>query len=202
MNNASAGLFGSPEADVLVPYGSAPYLGLLALLLFARGADLFSTWVATPTLELEANPIARALGWRGGIVVNFLAAVAIAALPLAAISIATTSLLVASRNLQAAWLVRAVGEHAYRDWIAARYRETPPGVFLLLLLLHTGFIAFIGGGLMLFSRWNLIPFAVGFGIVVYAVAVGLFTGLSMARAAKRHRQRLEFESSFLPDEPP
>jgi hypothetical protein len=169
-------------------FGSTAYLLLLALLLFGRGSDLFSTWIATPTLELEANPLARRLGWRAGVAVNLVACLLLALLPLAAVSVTTTSVLVASRNLQSAWLMRTLGEHEYRAWIAARYREARRGVFLICLLLHTGLIALVGAALMLFSEWQLVPFAVGFGILTYALAVALYTGLGMHRAARRDRE--------------
>jgi len=172
------------NVDRTVPFGSVEYLFFVLLVVFGRAADLFSTWVATPTLELEANPIAKWLGWRGGVWVNLVVAVVVALLPLAAISVATTSVLVAARNLQSAWLVRVLGEHEYRMWIAARYRETRPGVFLVCLVMHAGLIALVGAGLMSFSGWRLVPFGVGFGIVVYALAVVLFTGISMRRAAR------------------
>ena len=174
-----------PAVDHTTVFGSWEYVALLALVLFGRAADLFSTWVATPTLELEANPVARLLGWRAGIAVNALVAFAVALLPLAAISIATTSILVASRNLQSAWLTRALGEHEYRSWIAARYRESRRGVFVICLLLHSALIALVGVGLMVFARWQLIPFSIGFGILVYALAVAVFTLLAMRRAARQ-----------------
>ena len=177
----------SLDLQGIARFGSTDYLVLLGLVLFGRGMDLFSTWIATPTLELEANPIARALGWRGGVAVNLVACLVLAVLPLAAVSVATTSVLVASRNLQSAWLMRTLGEHEYRAWIAARYRETPRGVFVICLLLHTGLLGLVGGALMLFSRWQLVPFAVGFGILTYALAVGLYTGLGMHRAARSDR---------------
>ena len=46
-----------------VQFGSRWYLRLLCLLLAARGMDLLSTRMATPHLMLEANPVARRLGW-------------------------------------------------------------------------------------------------------------------------------------------
>lgn len=167
----------------LAAFGSPAYLALLGLVLFGRGMDLFSTWIATPTLELEANPIARRLGWRGGVVVNLFASLALALLPLAAIAVATTSVLVASRNLQSAWLMRVLGEHAYRAWIAARYRESRRGVFLVCLLLHAGLIALVGGALLAFGRDQLVPLGIGLGIVTYALAIALYTALAMRRAA-------------------
>ncbi|MBL9136801.1 MAG: hypothetical protein JNK85_13070 [Verrucomicrobiales bacterium] len=173
------------EIDRVTTFGSPEYLLCALILLFGRGMDLLSTWIATPTLELEANPIARWLGWRAGVAVNLIACGAIAWLPLAAVSVATMSVMVAARNLQSAWLMRVMGEHEYRSWIAARYRETARGVFVICLVLHASLLALVGACLMVFSRQQLVPFGVGFGIVTYAVAIALFTGLGMRRAARR-----------------
>ena len=56
--------------DDSVPFGSREYLLMLALLVFARGMDFLSTWAASPRLKLEANPLAKFLGWKWGIVLN------------------------------------------------------------------------------------------------------------------------------------
>ncbi len=53
-----------------IPFGSAAYFVLLGILVFARGMDFLSTWIATPNLVLEANPIAKRLGWKLGLLVN------------------------------------------------------------------------------------------------------------------------------------
>src|SRR5688572_33218418 len=108
-----------------VPFGSEVYWVLFGVVLVARGFDLLSTWVATPNLQLEANPIARHLGWRGGILAAFVLAAVFALWPLPAIIISTTSILVAARNFQSAWIIRSLGEERYRIWIADRVNETP-----------------------------------------------------------------------------
>ena len=167
--------------DDLVPFGSPSYWLFLAFLLFARGMDLLSTWIATPNLKLEANPIARKLGWKGGTVLNLALCLAFAAWPLPAIVIITTSLLVAARNFQSAWLMRLLGEDQYRTWIRDRVSEVGLGLYFFCLLSQTILVASIGGVLMYFSDWNLIPFAVGTGIITYAVAILVFASLSLAR---------------------
>ncbi len=45
--------------DDTIPFGSPAYLLMLVLLVFARGMDFLSTWVATPNLVLEGNPITK-----------------------------------------------------------------------------------------------------------------------------------------------
>ena len=167
-----------------VPFGSAIYFLLLAVLLSARGADFLSTWIATPNLVLEANPLSKRLGWRVGIGLNILVCAGFAAWPLPAIVISTTSLLVAARNFQHAWLMRSLGEEPYRCWVVERVRETPMPLYLFCLLAQTALFGSIGLALMYFSRFYLVPFAVGMGIVTYAFAVTFFTLLSLWRVRR------------------
>src|ERR1041385_2700243 len=103
-----------------VRFGSRPYLVFLAVLLFARSADIVSTRVATPNLVLEGNPVAKKLGWRWGILLNIAVCFAVAFWPLTAIAFTTMSALVGARNFQSAWLMRSMGEELYRDWHIAR----------------------------------------------------------------------------------
>src|SRR5438105_13687040 len=110
--------------DAFLPFASREYWFTLTLVLLCRGMDILSTWVATPNLVLEGNPIAKFLGWRWGIPVNVALSFGLAFWPLPAIVISTTSILVAARNFQSAWLMRSMGEHAYRDWHVARIQET------------------------------------------------------------------------------
>ncbi len=165
----------------LVEVGSLEYCALLALLLFARGMDFLSTWIATPNLVLEANPIAKRLGWRGGVGINLVLCFVFAAWPLPAIVITTASVLVAARNLQSAWLMRSLGEQRYRCWVAERVGEAHFGLYLFCLLGQTALVGMVGGALMYFSGLNLIPFAVGMGIVTYALAVAIYTLLALWR---------------------
>jgi hypothetical protein len=176
------------EEHATAGWGSGLYLVCALLVAFGRAMDLLSTWIATPSLTLEANPVARWLGWRGGIAVNLMAAAFLALFPVAAISVATTSVLVAARNLQSAWLTRVVGEHEYRHWLAARYREGRKGVFVICLAMNAGLTALVGAGLMIWSDRALVPFAVGLGILTYAAAVAFFTGMAMRRAARQTQE--------------
>jgi hypothetical protein len=112
--------------DDLVQFGSRAYFAFFLLLLFGRSMDFLSTWIATPNLVLEANPLARRLSWRWGIPINLLFCGIFAHMPLAAIIIATTSVLVAARNFQMAWLMRSYGEENYRAWFLARSHPALP----------------------------------------------------------------------------
>ena len=49
--------------DLFFEFGSAKYLWMAGILVLARGSDFLSTYIATPNLVLEANPLARKMGW-------------------------------------------------------------------------------------------------------------------------------------------
>src|ERR1700744_2256314 len=131
-----------------VPFASREYFVVLALLVFGRGMDIFSTWVATPNLVLEGNPIAKKLGWKFGWPVNVVFCFGFALWPLPGVVISTTSTLVAARNFQHAWLMRSLGEEVYRSWHVSRILETRITLYLFCLFGQTGLTAVVGGGLI------------------------------------------------------
>ena len=55
--------------DGALHFGSGRYWVIFALLFIARGMDFLSTWVATPNLVLEGNPLAKKMGWKLGALV-------------------------------------------------------------------------------------------------------------------------------------
>ena len=81
------------------------------LLLSSRaGMDFLSTWVATPNLVLEGNPIAKKLGWKWGIPLNLALCFGWPSGRCRRSSSAPPVVLVAARNFQSAWLMRSLGE--------------------------------------------------------------------------------------------
>lgn len=171
-----------------VAFGSREYGALFALLLVARGADFLSTWVATPNMVLEGNPIAKKLGWKWGILVNLALCVAFAFWLLPAIVISTTSVLVAARNFQTAWLMRSYGEQLYRDWHVERMQETNVTLYLFCLFAQTGLVGGVGGAVIYFaSEHDQIVLAIGLGIIAYALAVAFYTLLGTIRLRRRQR---------------
>ena len=167
--------------EEFLPFGSPVYLGVLGCLVIARGMDFISTWVATPNLVLEANPIARKMGWKLGLAINAILCFLFALWPLPAIVIITTSTLVAARNFQSAWLMRTVGEQEYRFWMGERLAQAPRGLFMLCLGAQTGLVGSLGAVLMFFSQLHLVPFGIGMGMVTYAIAIFVYTLLSVWR---------------------
>jgi hypothetical protein len=184
--------------DDVVPFASRAYGLLFLLLLVSRGMDFLSTWVATPNLVLEGNPIAKKLGWKWGLPINLALCFAFALWPLPAIVISTTSALVAARNFQSAWLMRSLGEQHYREWHLERVQETSVTLYLACLFGQTVLTAGVGVAVMYFSSQGRDPepvlLAIGLGIVAYAVAVAFYTLLGiwrLRRATKLEAKRLE-----------
>ena len=140
--------------EELVPFASRLYGLMFLLLIVARGMDFLSTWVATPNLVLEGNPIAKKLGWKWGIPINLALCVGLAFWPLPAIVISTTSVLVAARNFQSAWLMRSLGEQLYRDWHIERVQETSVTLYLFCLFAQT---ALVGAAVIYFSELRHVP---------------------------------------------
>src|SRR5262245_3316707 len=116
--------------DDLVPFASLVWFFHLGLLLFGRGMDFLSTWLATPHLVLEGNPLVKKLGWNWSVALNLAVSLLFAFAGFLAVATTTMSLLVAARNFQSAWLMRLMGEEEYRDWHVERVRHTPVGIYL------------------------------------------------------------------------
>lgn len=177
--------------DDFVSFGSRIYGLMFLLLVVARGLDILSTWVATPNLVLEGNPIAKKLGWSWNIVISVAMSIAFAFWPLPAIVISTTSVLVAARNFQSAWLMRSLGERLYRDWHVERVQETSVTLYLFCLFAQTGLTAGVGGAVIYFS-WDREPvlLAIGFGIIAYALAVAFYTLLGIIRLRRADKEQV------------
>ena len=178
-----------------VPFAGRAYFLMLALLMFSRGMDFLSTWIATPNLALEGNPIAKKLGWKWGVLLNIAICLVISVWPLSAIVVSTASVLVAARNFQSAWLMRSLGEEIYRRWHVERVRETRVTLYLFCLAGNTLLTAGVGVVLIYFSNpetAGFVAFAIGMGMIAYAIAVALYTLLAiwrLHRAAKREARQ-------------
>lgn len=174
--------------DEFIRFGSRDYCLLALLLAFSRSMDFLSTWIATPNLVLEGNPIAKKLGWRWGIVLNVGICFGMAFSPVTAIAVSTMSVLVAARNFQSAWLMRSLGEENYREWHVGRIQETRVTLYLFCLAGNTLLTAGVGVALIFLSQNLLIPLAIGMGIVTYAFAVALYTTIAIWRLRRNsHR---------------
>ena len=174
--------------DDPVSFGSRGYLLMLGLLVFGA-RDGFSQHLDRHSQPGAGRQPHRQKTWlEMGIVAECGPGVALALWPLSAIVVATASVLVAARNFQSAWLMRSLGEDAYREWHVQRVQETPVTLHLFCLAGNTLLTAVVGAVLIGFSRMHLVPFAIGMGMVAYAVAVAFYSLLGIwriHRATKR-----------------
>lgn len=167
--------------NAFLPWGSPEYLVVFSLVALARGADFLSTWVASPQLHLEANPLARRLGWRGGLVLNLGLTALVACWLLPAVILATASLLVAARNFQSAWLPRSMGEEAYRQWLGERLAQTRRGLYLACVAAQAGLVGAVGAALVWTNPLESLAAAMGLGVLSYALAVLVYPVLGARR---------------------
>lgn len=161
------------------------------LLLLARIGDIGSTYLATPKLLLESNPVARKLRWPFAVMT-----LGVALLPYfmlqAGIVILTASLLVTASNFGKVWFIRTLGEQAYYDFVAQMAARSRPIEPLLFTSLSALALALIGGLLMLFyPTESQAAYWIGYGFVIYAVVAvvyGCHGYWRMRRAGLRHQQ--------------
>lgn len=163
------------------PFASQDYLITLGLLCFARGMDFLSTWFATPTLVLEANPLAKWLGWKWGIAFNLLLCLATAHWPLAGLILVTTSLLVAARNFKSAWLMRALGERDYSLMVGDAMSRTSRWSYCVSVVGETVLFGLVGMAVVVSSDGVSLPLAIGTGMLAYALAVAFYSLLALWR---------------------
>ena len=177
--------------DDAVPFACRIWFITLGILIFARGMDFLSTWVATPNLKLEGNPIAKKMGWKWGIPFNLAICIVFAFWPIPSLVISTCSVLVAARNFQHAWLMRTMGEENYRDWFVDRLRRTGTGLYLACLFAQAILTSLVGTAVIYFGQYSFHLQAIGTGIIGYALAVLLFTLLALWRMRRAWRRDSE-----------
>jgi len=159
---------------------------LCALIFISRLGDIASTYLVTPKLKLEANPIVRKLGWRFAILT-----IAICLVPYYStamgIIVLVPSLLVSAANTGKIWFARAYGETAYYELILSVARRSRLSHALAPTIVAAVFHALIGLILLLLSPdptrdWG---YWFGVGFLVYAFAIGLYGSLFFIRLFRK-----------------
>jgi hypothetical protein len=92
---------------------------LAGLVFLSRVGDIGSTWLVSPKLLLEANPLVRRLGYRFAVPSLLLCLVPYYNTALGVI-VLIVSLLVTASNLRGAWIIRSIGEAQYVALVATR----------------------------------------------------------------------------------
>jgi hypothetical protein len=152
------------------------------LLLLARIGDVGSTYLVSPQLKLEANPLVRRFRWPFAVVSILIAAIPYYSLPIG-IAALILSLLVCASNCSRLWLVRTMGETEYHSLVIDVARRAPLGLGIVYCLLSPLCMALIGGIIFLFypDRHNDWAYYFALGFFAYAFAVGLYGTLGFLR---------------------
>ena len=156
-------------------FGSPGWFGFALLILAGRACDLGSTYLATPRLHLEGNPLARRMGWRGGILLSLMTALIFGGWPLIAISVTTTSALVAARNFQQAWLMRTMGEVGYQVWFTEQVWRTPRWLLFGCHWAEALLAGLPGVALIVWGEDTRVSLGIGLGLTGYGMAVAGFS---------------------------
>lgn len=154
---------------------------LAILLLLARGGDIGSTYLASPTLRLETNPVIRRFRWPIAVL-----SLALCLLPYyntaMAVMVLAPSLLVSGSNLSRGWVAHAVGEEELLAFLRGAARRISLGKTLGFILGGAAFLALAGGVLLLLSggedSW---AFWFASGVIVYGAAIGIYGSLFVLR---------------------
>lgn len=173
---------------------------LCGLILLGRLGDIISTYLVSPKLQLEANPLVRKLGWRFAS-----ATVLLCLIPYwstaGGVVVLIPSLMVSAANISKIWFARAYGESEYYELLLRLARESRLASALVPILVAASFIAVIGLVLLLLSpdpsrNWGY-WFALGF--LAYALAIG-FHGSMFAIRLFRKAQRMDEAETPRPDQ--
>lgn len=156
-------------------------------ILIARLGDVGSTYLATPTLRLEGNPLARRAGWWFALASLVLCAVPYVSVELG-IVVLVPSLLVTASNLSKGWLMRALGEAGYEQFTMLAARQSSVRMALGFTLGSAAFFAAAGATLLVLSGGpSFASYWFAQGVLLYALAVAVYGSLSVSRLFKRVR---------------
>jgi hypothetical protein len=133
-------------------------------------------------MKLEANPIAKKLGWRFGILTILVCLVPYYSTPMGTI-ILVPSLLVSASNTAKIWFVRALGETEYLDLLYRLARTTKLTHALAGVLVSAMFIALAGLVLLYLAPDPSVDWGYwyGIGILSYAFVVGFYGSIYVWR---------------------
>jgi len=153
---------------------------LFALLLLSRIGDVLSTYLATPKLRLEANPIVRRLRWPFAIATVLVSFVAYVDTTLA-VMLLVPCLLICASNFSKVWMLRTMGEDAYLEMLVGTASRGNLSRAIVGVLVSAAFTALAGVVLMILSTERTWGFPFGMGIVVFAAVQVYFGVLSYRR---------------------
>ena len=143
-----------------------------------RGLDFLSTYMVTPGLKLEANLIAKKLGWKKMAVLNIILCFFCGFSLDATIIICTVSLLVTGNNFGRGLLTRGLGEERSRQIMNDAIKKLSTGTILIFTLSY-GFVYIILGSVMIYFTNSYIIFYIAQGILVFGIVIIIHMNISI-----------------------
>ena len=147
---------------------------LCAVLFMARSGDILTTWLATPTMRFEANPIAKKLGWVYAIATIFTCFIAYFSEPMA-LALLGISLCVCASNASKIWMLRTLGEKECHGLQVAMIRRSGLVPALIFNCLPAVFYVALGL-IMRFVDGDPITWGyhLGTGVFAFGIAILVF----------------------------
>ncbi len=144
---------------------------IVGLTVCSRIADVWTTYLVTPKLKLEANAVARRFGWHFAVLTILIGFVPYVSPPLGVI-VLTASFMVSASNSSKIVMAKALGEEELAALVRRVLMATPPWPGLLFLVMPAFFIVALSGVLLFFypsaSDWG---YYIGLGMFTYALAI-------------------------------
>lgn len=166
-----------------------PHVHVIAgLAVVSRIADVWTTYQVTPTLKLEANPVARRFGWPFALL-TVLTGLLTYVWDALGVVILTMSFLVSASNASRIVMAKALGEEELAALSRRVLVATPPWPGLLYMLMPGVFIGVLGGSLLYFhstpSEWG---YYFGMGMLAYALAIFVHYPIAYLRVRAEARR--------------
>jgi len=158
---------------------------LAALAVLSRLADVWTTYMVTPTLSLEANSVVRRFGWWYAGLTVLVGLIPYYSPPIGVV-VLTMSFMVAASNASKIFTARAIGEVELAALSRRAIQAMPPWPGLVYMVSPGFFITMLGGSVLyLYPRIDQWGHYIGSGMLIYALAIFIWYPLRYFSVRRR-----------------
>lgn len=158
---------------------------IAALAVLSRLADVWTTYMVTPTLKLEANSVVSRFGWWYALLTIFVGFIPYYSPPVGVV-VLTMSFMVAAANASKIFTARAIGEAEMAALSRRVIQAMPPWPGLFYLVSPGFFVVMLGGSILYFyplqTQW---AHYFGVGMLIYAMAIFLWYPIRYFRVRRQ-----------------
>lgn len=162
---------------------------LCALLFISRVGDVLSTYLVTPNLKLEANPIVRKLGWKYALLTILVCFIPYYSLVMAVFAL-PVFLLVCASNFKKVWVARTMGEEGLLNHTQELIKKAKLSDVMLSTLASSFFLFLTGLSLYFLSPYGPRQWSYWFamGIMAYAFVTAFYGCLFYGQLFRKMRR--------------